>query len=305
MVEHVAEDGVEPKPGKNKASGESSGVGKPPNDVKFKVKIPFQVEAHILHNQANPTGNFEEKPKPVPTGVRVIEENTGSFFTTNERWKDREELLGWVRRQAARAGFTISIDKSSTIAPYMTMQCERSGEYKPPKTRKKPKLEGTGSRKCNCPFRLKCFFEKKTQEWWIAMLCGVHNHDLAPNLSGHLLAGRLKGEAKQRVIDMTKSLAKPRNILTDLKERNQESVTGIKQVYNARTRWRKGQREDKTELQYLITKLEKHRYVYFTRANSEETTLEDLFFAHPDSIDMLNTFPTVLVMDSTYKTNTY
>ena len=104
---------------------------------------------------------------------------------------------------------------------------------------------------------------------------------------------------------MTKSLAAPRNILTDLKEKNKESVTLIKQVYNARTRWRNGQREDKTELQYLISKLEKHQNVYFTRANSEETTLEDLFFAHPDSIDMLDTFPTVLVMDSTYKTNTY
>jgi len=55
----------------------------------------------------------------------------------------------------------------------------------------------------------------------------------------------------------------------------------------------------------LITKLEKHQYVYFTRENNEETTLEDLFFAHLDSIDMLNTFPTVLAMDSTYKTNTY
>ena len=72
------------------------------------------------------------------------------------------------------------------------MQCERSGEYKPPKTRKKPKLEGTSTRKCNCPFRLKCFFDKKTQDWWIAMLCGIHNYDLAPKLSGHLLAGRLK-----------------------------------------------------------------------------------------------------------------
>jgi len=121
----------------------------------------------------------------------------------------------------ARAGFTISIDKSSTITPYMTMQCERSGEYKPPKTRKKLKLEGTGSRKCNCLFRLKCFFENKTQDWWIAMLCGIHNHDLAPKLSGHLLAGRLKAEEKQRVIDMTKSLAAPRNILTDLKEKKQ------------------------------------------------------------------------------------
>ena len=82
-------------------------------------------------------------------------------------------------------------------------------------------------------------------------------------------------------------------------------MTTIKLVYNARTRWCKGQREDKKELQYLISKLEKHQYVYFTRANSEETTLEDLLFVHLDSIDMLNTFPTVLVMDSTYKTNTY
>ena len=72
-----------------------------------------------------------------------------------------------------RVGFTISIDKSSTIVPYMTLKCEMSGEYKPPKTRKKPKLEGMGSRKYDCPFRLKCFFEKNTQDWWIEMLCGI------------------------------------------------------------------------------------------------------------------------------------
>jgi len=146
------------------------------------------------------------------------------------------------------------------------MQCERSGEYKPPKTRKKTKLEGTDSRKCECSFRLKCFFEKNTQDWWIAMLCGIHNHELAPKFTSHLLAGRLKAEEKQRVIDMTKSLAAPRNILADLKRKNKESVTIIKQVYNVRTRWRKGQRENKTEMQYLILKLEKHKYVYFTRA---------------------------------------
>jgi len=56
MIENVAEDDVELKPGKNKAFGEASGVGvgfregKLTNDVKFKVKIPFQVEAHIVNN---------------------------------------------------------------------------------------------------------------------------------------------------------------------------------------------------------------------------------------------------------------
>jgi hypothetical protein len=43
-------------------------------------------------------------------------------------------------------------------------------------------------------------------------------------------------------------------------------------------------------LQYLITKLEKHQYVYFTRANSEETTLEDLFFVRIQLI-CLTLFP--------------
>jgi len=97
----------------------------------------------------------------------------------------------------------------------------------------------------------------------------------------------------------------PRNILTYLKEKNKESVTNIKQVYNTRTRWCKGQRRDKTKMQYLISKLKKHKYVYFTRENSKDTTLEDIFFAHQESIYMHNTFSTVLVMDSTYKTNTY
>jgi hypothetical protein len=61
------------------------------------------------------------------------------------------------------------------------------------------------------------------------------------------------------------------------------------------------------EMQYLVAKLEKHKYVYFTRTNCEEkkTTLADIFSAHPKSINLLNTFPTVLVMDSTYKTNLY
>jgi len=106
MVINVADNGVEPKPAKIEASDEASSIGvgsgvasndfKPTKDVKFKVKIRFQ--AHIDHNQVKPksvpTGNFDEKPQLVPTGVRVIEVNIETFFTTNERWRDQEELLG-------------------------------------------------------------------------------------------------------------------------------------------------------------------------------------------------------------------
>ena len=147
MVDNVAGDDVEPKPAKIEASGVGSGDVKPTVNVKpFKVKIPFQ--ANI--------GKIEE-PKPVPIDVVCKVRDTTSFFTTNARWGERGELLDWVRRQGARAGFTICIDKSSLKRPYLTMQCEKSGIYKPPKTRKKPNLGGINSRKCQCPFRLKAF----------------------------------------------------------------------------------------------------------------------------------------------------
>ena len=158
------------------------------------------------------------------------------IFLTKERWRERDDLLSCVRRHAARAKFTISIDKSSLKRPTLTMQCERSGEYKPPKARKKSNLEGMSSRKCDCLFRLRDLFDKDTNDWWLAMLSGIHNHELVPKLADHLLAGRIKEEEKKRVIDMTKSLALPRNILTDLKQKNKESFMTIIQVYNTRTR---------------------------------------------------------------------
>jgi len=100
----------------------------------------------------------------------------------------------------------------------LTLQCERSGVYEPPKTKKKLKLEGTSIRKCDCSFRMHGYFEKKTNDWWLAKLNGVHNHELEPKLGSHLLAGRLKRRKRKKVVDMTKCLTLPRNILMDLKE---------------------------------------------------------------------------------------
>ena len=58
-------------------------------------------------------------------------------------------------------------------------------------------------------------------------------------------------------------------------------------------------------MQYLILKLEEHNYTYFSRTQSESTTIEDIFGAHPISVKLFNNFPTILVVDSTYKTNMY
>ena len=106
MVDNGTGDDAEPKPAKKEASGDASGEGsgdfKPTVNVKpFQVKIPFQTRI----------GKIEE-PKLVPISVVCEGRDTASYFTTNGRWRERQELLNWVRRQGARAGFGVCIDKS-------------------------------------------------------------------------------------------------------------------------------------------------------------------------------------------------
>jgi len=58
-------------------------------------------------------------------------------------------------------------------------------------------------------------------------------------------------------------------------------------------------------MQYLISKLEENKYVYFIRKKCDGCTTQDIFSTHPQSVKLFNNFPTVLIMDSTYKTNLY
>ena len=66
------------------------------------------------------------------------------------------------------------------------------------------------------------------------LICGSHYHELAKSLVGDPYVGRLIKDEKIIVVDMTKSMVKPRNILLTLKEHNVNSYTTIKQIYNAR-----------------------------------------------------------------------
>jgi len=58
-------------------------------------------------------------------------------------------------------------------------------------------------------------------------------------------------------------------------------------------------------MQYLVAKLEEHTYVRFTITKCQATTVEDIFWTHPEYFKLFNNLPTVLIMDSTYKTKMY
>ncbi|XP_038688779.1 uncharacterized protein LOC119987944 [Tripterygium wilfordii] len=65
------------------------------------------------------------------------------------------------------------------------------------------------------------------------------------------------------------------------------------------------ERSGQSQMQSVFSFLNDHEYFFDYRANHTTNELEDLFFAHPGSLDRLRAFPNVLLMDATYQTNRY
>ncbi|KAH9685250.1 Endonuclease [Citrus sinensis] len=61
----------------------------------------------------------------------------------------------------------------------------------------------------------------------------------------------------------------------------------------------------RSQMQLLLSKLSEHKYIEWHRSFDNTNIVKDLFWAHPVSIDLLHAFPCVLLMDCTYKCNSY
>ena len=127
-------------------AGDDPGDQKPSVVDSIKVEAPIKVEASV-----------KVEASSVNSDVWKLRDNvvdTAYFFSTRDTWKDKDELLGWVHRQANRAGFTVIIGRSCEGRNAMLeLVCERSSEHKLPK--RKVKHDATGSRKCGCLFKVR------------------------------------------------------------------------------------------------------------------------------------------------------
>ena len=60
--------------------------------------------------------------------------------------------------------------------------------------------------------------------WVLMIVSGIHNHYSAKNLKRHSFAARLSEEEEKLVVDLSKTLIRPRDILNTLKQRNSLNV---------------------------------------------------------------------------------
>ncbi|XP_038695464.1 uncharacterized protein LOC119992742 [Tripterygium wilfordii] len=108
---------------------------------------------------------------------------------------------------------------------------------------------------------------------------------------GHSYVGKLSATENEILVDMSKNLVKPQNILYTLKNRDPNNVSTIKTIYNARQKFRTAEKVGKSQMQQLMSCIHHYEYVFFRRSNAQANKLEELFFAHPNSLELLFRMP--------------
>jgi MULE transposase domain len=92
--------------------------------------------------------------------------------------------------------------------------------------------------------------------------------------------------------------------MSALRQENPNICLVSHNIYNARKRQKQSALGGNTPAQALVKALELSSY-YHRIKTDESGCLTHIFFAHPKSLLQLQSYPDVLLMDCTYKTNRF
>ncbi|XP_021775994.1 uncharacterized protein LOC110739820 [Chenopodium quinoa] len=258
-------------------------------------------------NVHTPEDSTEESDSEVENDGDVV--NYSAHFVTDTVFLTFDDAFTWADAVAINLGFILvksSFNKQRDGRLVRYLRCDRGRRSKPRDLenaiRKDTKTKGIG-----CPFYIKICYEFVTNTWFIRAkddVTGTHNHPMIAYPEGHRKISGLSPNAKQVVRDMTKSKVAPRNIMATIAEQFPADHPNIRHIYNCRNDFREEMSDGRGVVQQFLHLARQSQYVYWVMSD-DEGVLQHAFMVHPVMVDILRTYPYVIGMDSTYKTNRY
>ncbi|KAI5669133.1 hypothetical protein M9H77_18986 [Catharanthus roseus] len=196
--------------------------------------------------------------------------------------------------------------RTTNRRPYVTLACERGAAVK---KYTKPVVDNEeeeipikrrgpyGRKKYGCPFKLKGEQMATSENWQLFVHNGRQNHKITVYHHGHAQVARLTEEQLRQTEQFRKSHMPPHNILRFFREQDK--------IYNVVAKNKKNQMQGRHTVEEVLCLTAQRGYTVFYRNREESNLLSDIVVAHPTSIAMIRTWPYVLIMDTTYKTNKY
>lgn len=169
--------------------------------------------------------------KELITPSKMLPPEPGTF-------RDREDLITYVRDFGANQGYVVTIKKSRKDRRVI-LGCDRGGVYRNRRKidESKRKRKAT-SRLINCPFE--AIGKKDDDNWVLTIKNGDHNHEALKDMSEHPYSRRFTLEEVRQIRLMTEAGIKPRQVLKALKQSNPGLQTTPRHLYNLKAKIRHG-----------------------------------------------------------------
>ena len=110
----------------------------------------------------------------------------------------------------------------------------------------------------------------------LLLACGFYNHSVAENFEGHSFASRMSEEEEKLVVDMSKTLVRPRDILHTLKQRNNLNASILRTIYNAKKKHRIVEYAGRSQTHQLLNNLSEQSYIEIHRSCPNTDIVKDI-----------------------------
>ncbi|KAJ6126037.1 hypothetical protein N7471_010664 [Penicillium samsonianum] len=260
-----------------------------------------------LSTQQSPEPSTQRSPKPIPTP------NAPGYIQLplpplNQQFNTPEEGAEVVNTFARPYGYAVTIRRSkytkNGVKKTVYLCCDRGRAVKYEETVKKRR---TTTLALGCPFMVVLRLDLQTNLWHLTIddSKSKHNHQPSP-ASTHTAQRKLDLTHKSdQVENGLRQGHTTRQILTEIRETDPESVLIPQDIYNARKKLSQLFLAGRTPLQALLIELPKDGGWIFKYELDDQSHVSALFCMHKSSIAMLRKNPWVISMDCTYKTNRY
>ncbi|KAH6800405.1 hypothetical protein C2S52_000869 [Perilla frutescens var. hirtella] len=227
-----------------------------------------------------------------PINTELVPDFT-DIFQTMELFDSRENLISWVRERAIPVGGYPRVIKKKppTERDYIQQNLDDDEVSDEGKERKNSRTSSreTGSKRIGCPFCLKGQYLPECNQWMLEIVCGVHNHPQAQYLEGHAYSDRLTSDEEKLVASLSSLHTRPKQILAAIQRSFPNNKSTIKTIYNVRSRKKYVEYVGRSQMQYMLGKLEEHGYYQYTR-RCLQTGILGLLFLHPSKLQLQRVF---------------
>ena len=250
--------------------------------------------------------------------------NNNSELPPIKSYSTREEALDDVNKWALPRGYAFTIRRSQSLGNERTkllFGCDLKALKKvsAPMKEKGQGLRNKSSKGTGCNYSILCVQSLNKNSWeiryrepWIdqsgtTIDYSCHNH---PPSSGTgvehpvLRRTQLKGERRDAVEKQYNAGNKPRSIQSYLKTNFPRDLAVAQDIRNAVAEFKRSRKNGRNCTEVLLTELEQKGWISRPIwCEDEPNRLLSVFFAHPRSIEYLQLYCKVLIIDCTYNTN--